>query len=125
VGCIAGLVPGPWEGNRIKGAKNQSQIGKRAERKTLLTVLVALDNASAEHTAERFGFVLNSLGADMRLSITMCDNRREMALPPDVAKGPLATGNHLPICLPPVSFDFQTHRERSASLLHLGLECTF
>ena len=48
------------------------------ELKTLFTVLVALDNATAEHTAQRFGLVLNRLDAAMRLSLTQ-DNGREMA----------------------------------------------
>ena len=72
------LVPGHWEGDLIKGAKNQSQIGTLVERKTLYTVLVQLDNATAEHTAQRFGFVLNRLDAAMRLSMTY-DNGKEMA----------------------------------------------
>jgi IS30 family transposase len=72
------LVPGHWEGDLVKGAKNQSQIGTLVERKTLFTVLVALDNATAEHTAQRFGLVLNRFDAAMRLSMTY-DNGREMA----------------------------------------------
>jgi IS30 family transposase len=72
------LVPGHWEGDLIKGTRNQSQIGTLVERKTLFTVLVALENATAEHTAQRFGFVLNRLDAAMRLSMTY-DNGREMA----------------------------------------------
>jgi IS30 family transposase len=72
------LVPGHWEGDLIKGARNQSQIGTLVERKTLFTVLVALDNATAEHTAQRFGLVLNRLDTAMRLSMTY-DNGREMA----------------------------------------------
>ena len=72
------LVPGHWEGDLIKGARNQSQIGTLVERKTLYTVLVQLDNATAEHTAHRFGFVLNRLDAAMRLSMTY-DNGKEMA----------------------------------------------
>jgi IS30 family transposase len=72
------LVQGHWEGDLIKGARNQSQIGTLVERTTLFTVLVALENATAEHTAKRFGFVLNRLDAAMRLSMTY-DNGREMA----------------------------------------------
>jgi IS30 family transposase len=72
------LVPGHWEGDLIKGAKNQSQIGTLVERKTLYTVLVQLDNATAVHTAQRFGLVLNRLDAAMRLSMTY-DNGKEMA----------------------------------------------
>jgi IS30 family transposase len=71
------LVPGHWEGDLIKGAKNQSQIGTLVERKTLYTLLVQLDNATAEHTAQRFGLVLNRLDAAMRLSMTY-DNGKEM-----------------------------------------------
>jgi IS30 family transposase len=41
-------------------------------------VLDQLDNATAEHTAQRLGFVLNRLNAAMRLSMT-CDNGKEMA----------------------------------------------
>ncbi len=72
------LVPGHWEGDLIKGARNQSQIGTLVERTTLYTVLVQLDNATAEHTAQRFGLVLNRLDAAMRLSMTY-DNGKEMA----------------------------------------------
>jgi IS30 family transposase len=72
------LVLGHWEGDLIKGARNQSQIGTLVERKTLFTVLVAMDNATAEHTAQRFGLVLNRLDTAMRLSMTY-DNGREMA----------------------------------------------
>jgi len=72
------LVPGHWEGDLIEGARNQSQIGTLVERKTLYTVLVQLDNARAEHTAQRFGMVLKRLDAAMRLSMTY-DNGKEMA----------------------------------------------
>jgi transposase, IS30 family len=39
---------------------------------------VQLDNATAEHTAQLFGFVLNRLDAALRLSMTY-DNAKEMA----------------------------------------------
>ena len=38
------LLPGHWEGDLIKGAKNQSQIGTLVERKTLYTVLAGLSH---------------------------------------------------------------------------------
>jgi IS30 family transposase len=41
-------------------------------------VLAQLDNATGEHTAQRFGFVLNRLDAAMRLSMTY-DDGKEMA----------------------------------------------
>lgn len=72
------LVPGHWDGDLIKGASNRSQIGTLVERKTLYTLLVQLDNATAEHTAQRFGMVLGRLDAVMRLSM-MHDNGKEMA----------------------------------------------
>ncbi len=72
------MVPGHWEGDLIKGARNKSQIGTLVERTTLFTVLVQMDNATAEHTAERFGQALNRFDAAMRLSMTY-DNGREMA----------------------------------------------
>ena len=72
------LVPGHWEGDLIKGARNKSQIGTLVERTTLFTVLVQMDNVTAGHTAERFGQALNRFDAAMRLSMTY-DNGREMA----------------------------------------------
>ncbi len=72
------LVPGHWEGDLIKGARNKSQIGTLVERTTLFTVLVQMDNATAEHTTERFGQALNRFDAAMRRSMTY-DNGREMA----------------------------------------------
>ncbi len=71
-------MPGHWEGDLTKGARNKSQIGTLVERTTLFTVLVQMDNATAEHTAERFGQALNRFDAAMRLSMTY-DNGREMA----------------------------------------------
>lgn len=72
------LVPGHWEGDLIKGTRNQSRIGTLVERKALYNVLAQLDNASAEHTAQRFDFVLNRLDTVMRLSMTN-DIGKEMA----------------------------------------------
>ena len=72
------LVPGHWEGDLIKGAFNQSQVGTLVERKTLFTLLVQLDSASAACTANGFIGVLQRVDAQMRLSMTY-DQGREMA----------------------------------------------
>ena len=72
------LVPGHWEGDLIKGAFNRSQVGTLVERKTLFTLLVQLDSATAACTANGFIGVLKRVDAQMRLSLTY-DQGREMA----------------------------------------------
>jgi IS30 family transposase len=72
------LVPGHWEGDLIKGAYNRSAVGTLVERTTLFTVLVKMDNASAESAVQGFGHVLNRIDAQKRLSMTY-DQGREMA----------------------------------------------
>lgn len=72
------LVPGHWEADLIKGAFNRSQVGTLVERKTLYTLLVQLDNATAACTANGFIGVLKRVDAQMRLSLTY-DQGREMA----------------------------------------------
>jgi IS30 family transposase len=72
------LIPGHWEGDLIKGAKNGSQVGTLVERKTLFALLVKLDRATAACTANGFIGVLKRVDAQMRLSLTY-DQGREMA----------------------------------------------
>ena len=72
------LVPGHWEGDLIKGALNKSQVGTLVERTTLFTLLVQLDRATADCTANGFIGVLKRVDAQMRLSLTY-DQGREMA----------------------------------------------
>jgi transposase, IS30 family len=72
------LVPGHWEGDLIKGAFGRSQVGTLVERKTLFTLLVQLDRATAACTANGFIGVLKRVDAQMRLSMTY-DQGREMA----------------------------------------------
>lgn len=72
------LVPGHWEGDLIKGAKNRSAVGTLVERTTLFTVLSRMDNASAEAALSGFSHVLNRIEAQKRLSMTY-DQGREMA----------------------------------------------
>jgi len=72
------LVPGHWEGDLIKGARNASAVGTLVERTSLFVTLAKVDNASAEAAENGFGFVLNRIDAQRRLSMTY-DQGREMA----------------------------------------------
>jgi IS30 family transposase len=72
------LVPGHWEGDLIKGARNRSQVGTLVERTTLFTVLAHMQDATALGAANAFSTVLNKVDAQMRLSLTY-DQGREMA----------------------------------------------
>jgi IS30 family transposase len=72
------LVPGHWEGDLIKGARNASAVGTLVERTTLFTVLSRMDDGSAEAALSGFSFVLNRIAAQKRLSLTY-DQGREMA----------------------------------------------
>jgi len=71
------LVPGHWEGDLIKGARNRSQVGTLVERKTLFTVLAQIDHATAACTAEGFARVLSRIDSQMLRSLTY-DRGREM-----------------------------------------------
>lgn len=72
------LVPGHWEGDLIKGARNRSAVGTLVERTTLFTVLSRMRDASAEAAVKGFSHVLNRIMAQQRLSLTY-DQGREMA----------------------------------------------
>ena len=72
------LVPGHWEGDLIKGARNRSQVGTLVERKTLFTVLAQMDHATAACAAESFTRVLSRIDSQMLRSLTY-DQGREMA----------------------------------------------
>jgi len=72
------LVPGHWEGDLIKGARNASAVGTLVERTSIFVTLAKMDNASAEAAEKGFGFVLNRIDAQRRLSMTY-DQGKEMA----------------------------------------------
>ena len=74
-------VPGHWEGDLIKGARNQSAIGTLVERTSRLVLLVRLPHpnpATAAHVLQAFTDKLNGIAAPMRQSLTY-DRGREMA----------------------------------------------
>ena len=72
------LVPGHWEGDLIKGARNASAVGTLVERTSLFVTLAKVDNASAESAQKGFSYVLNRIEAQRRLSMTY-DQGKEMA----------------------------------------------
>jgi IS30 family transposase len=79
------LVPGHWEGDLIKGKRNQSQVDTLVERTTLYVALVKLENGRAETAAEGFAEILNRFDAAMRISMTY-DQGREMARHEDLSE---------------------------------------
>ena len=72
------VIPGHWEGDLIKGARNASAVGTLVERTTLFVALARMDNATADAAVIGFGTVLNRIDAQRRLSLTY-DQGREMA----------------------------------------------
>jgi len=71
------VIPGHWEGDLIKGARNASAVGTLVERTTLFVALAKMDNATADAAVTGFGTVLNRIDAQRRLSLTY-DQGREM-----------------------------------------------
>ena len=72
------VMPGHWEGDLIKGARNASAVGTLVERSTLFVALAKMDHATAAVAVTGFGIVLNRINAQRRLSLTY-DRVREMA----------------------------------------------
>ncbi|HET7313843.1 IS30 family transposase [Salinisphaera sp.] len=72
------VIPGHWEGDLIKGARNASAVGTLVERTSLFVSLVKVDNASAQAAVAGFSGVLNRIDAQRRLSLTY-DQGKEMA----------------------------------------------
>ena len=73
------LLPGHWEGDLIKGARNQSAVGTLVCRKTLFVMLVKMDGATALHALEGFERAFSPLDEALRKTLTY-DQGKEMAL---------------------------------------------
>ncbi len=72
------VVPGHWEGDTLKGARNASAVGTLVERTTLFVTLAKLADGSADAAVAGFSHVLNRIDAQKRLSMTY-DQGKEMA----------------------------------------------
>jgi transposase, IS30 family len=73
------LLPGHWEGDLIKGARNQSSVGTLVCRKTLFVMLVKMDSATALDALNGFEMAFSPLDPELRKTLTY-DQGKEMAL---------------------------------------------
>lgn len=72
------IIPGHWEGDLIMGKNNRSALGTLVERTTRTTILVPVQNKTAEHVAKQFAKEAKKLPQQMKLTLTY-DQGREMA----------------------------------------------
>lgn len=71
------VVPGHWEGDLIKGAGNKSSVGTLIERTSRLTMLVRMDNATADGTLAAFTQAFSRVHGSLAKTLTY-DQGREM-----------------------------------------------
>ncbi len=81
----AGLVPGHWEGDLIKGAFNRSSVGTLVERRTRFVVLCRMRGNGAEAVLDSFTRQMKRLPAALRKSMTY-DRGSEMACHPELLR---------------------------------------
>jgi IS30 family transposase len=77
------LVPGHWEGDLIKGARNQSAVGTLVERTSRLVLLARMEGATAEAALAGFTCILTRVHMPMRKTPTY-DQGKEMSRHQDV-----------------------------------------
>lgn len=90
------VVPGHWEGDLIKGAKNRSSVGTLVERTSRLVMLVRMDNATADGTLAAFTTAFSGVHGSLAKTLTY-DQGREMMRHKDLA---IATGLKVYFCDP-------------------------
>lgn len=73
------LLPGHWEGDFLKGARNQSSVGVLVDRRTLFLKLVKMNGCSAEEALNGFDKAFQAVPAQLRQTLTY-DQGKEMAL---------------------------------------------
>ena len=66
----ARLVPGHWEGDFIKGARNASAIGTAVERYSRFVLLTQMNGCTAQHALEGFTRRFNTVIPELRQSFT-------------------------------------------------------
>ena len=71
-------VPGHWEGDLIKGARNGSAVGTLVERTTRLVILVKMEGTDARSARAGFTKKLRHVPAPLRKTLTY-DRGKEMA----------------------------------------------
>jgi transposase, IS30 family len=81
----ARIVPGHWEGDLIKGARNLSAVGTMIERTSRFVMLAQLDNAGADSTLAGFSRRLRTVPDSLRKTLTY-DQGTEMARHEQLAK---------------------------------------
>jgi IS30 family transposase len=73
------LVPGHWEGDLIKGARNQSSVGTLVCRRTCFVMIVKVDGATALDVFKGFEGAFGPIDEALRKTLTY-DQGKEMAL---------------------------------------------
>ena len=73
------LLPGHWEGDFIKGARNRSSVGVLVCRRTLFVKLVKMEGCSAEQALAGFSGAFEQVPEALRKTLTY-DQGKEMAL---------------------------------------------
>lgn len=79
------VIPGHWEGDLIKGARNASAVGTLVERTSIFVLLAKMADASADSAVSAFSTALNRVDAQVRISMTY-DQGPEMAKHPQLAE---------------------------------------
>jgi IS30 family transposase len=72
------IVPGHWEGDLLKGARNTSAIGTLVERTTRLVILARMEGTDATSARQGFTKKLRHVPAALRKALTY-DRGKEMA----------------------------------------------
>ena len=72
------LVPGHWEGDFLKGARNKSAVGVLICRKTLFVRLARMDRCDAASALEGFNEAFQPIPPELRQTLTY-DRGKEMA----------------------------------------------